>query len=356
MIAALTKRIEEISPPDLQELIGWPETENVEYKRDLTEPEPWSARGDLTNPSKKKIFKELVAFANTSGGRLFLGIDETADKPPRAERIYPISRCGDLRDLLEQALASNIDPPLSFFRVWSIKTEGDAGVVVIEVPASHSGPHQSRLDPHCYARKGTTSVQMGMREIQDAVIRLSRRQDGIRNTLIERQNLFRAWSPSGSDSCVALRVTALPVSAPLYVDQVFGNRTVSKNFEELTGKWVAAASESEELFYPPTPPGSLSERRVLGGTEWNGGGGRDQVVKQTILRNGLVEVWFKHGTRRAVAQREDQKCPLIGSWPCRRTRSLRLTLFAIQPRHRLANMRWNLSCALLVAQRIATYN
>jgi hypothetical protein len=60
-------------------------------------------------------------------------------------------------------------------------------------------------------------------------------------------------------------------------------------------------------------------------------------------------VWFKHGTRRAVAQREDQKCPLIGSWPCRRTRSLRLTLFAIQPRHRLANMRWNLSCALLVA-------
>ena len=108
MIAALAKRLEEVVAEDLRELMGWPESENVEYKRELSQGEAWASRLELTDLSKRKLFKELVAFANTSGGRLFLGIGETPDKPPRAEEIYPVPRCGDLADRLEQALASNI--------------------------------------------------------------------------------------------------------------------------------------------------------------------------------------------------------------------------------------------------------
>jgi len=145
MIAALTKRADELRPIDLGELRGWPESENVEYKRELNQGEPWASRCELTEASKRKVFKELVAFANTSGGRLFLGISETTDKPPRAEAIQPIPRCGDLAERLEQALANNIDPPLTFCRVIGIPTHGDAGVVIVDVPASYNGPHRSPL-------------------------------------------------------------------------------------------------------------------------------------------------------------------------------------------------------------------
>jgi hypothetical protein len=78
VLAALTKPIESLTAADLQELTQrrWPESENVEYKGELhrerdNQPDPWYAGGNISGPSKNKIFKELVAFANTSGGRLF---------------------------------------------------------------------------------------------------------------------------------------------------------------------------------------------------------------------------------------------------------------------------------------------
>ncbi len=292
MIAALTKRVEEVGPADLLELIGWPESENVEYKRELHQPQPWSARGELTDSSKKKIFKELVAFANTSGGRLFIGISETTGGgPPRASAIQPIPRCVDLATRLEQALIASIDPPFTFLRAIGVPTNGDGGVVIVDVPASYSGPHRSS-DLHCYGRKGTHSIPMGMREIQDIVIRLSRRQDEIRDRLIERRDLFQAWAPKGVNTQVAIRVTALPVSAPLYLDPVFKNRAVSNDLGDVSGDWIIGPSELHLREKFPSPYSSLSERRVLGGTAWTRGPS-EHAAKQVILRNGLVDVWFK---------------------------------------------------------------
>lgn len=103
MIGALTKPLEGITAGDLEELTqrGWPESENVEYKAELhrrhgEEPDPWYTNGGISDASKKKVFKELVAFANTSGGRLFLGISKTSEKPPRAESIQAVPRCAEL--------------------------------------------------------------------------------------------------------------------------------------------------------------------------------------------------------------------------------------------------------------------
>ena len=96
MLSAIVKPLEALTAADLGELVErqWPESENIEYKAELhrereDRADPWYANGNISVPSKNKVFKELVAFANTSGGRLFLGVKETPDKPPRANSIQP---------------------------------------------------------------------------------------------------------------------------------------------------------------------------------------------------------------------------------------------------------------------------
>jgi hypothetical protein len=99
MLPALTKPLESLTAADLEELIRrrWPESENVEYKSEFhrerpNQPDSWYSGGNIFQQAKNKIFKELIAFANTSGGRLFLGITETRDRPPRADTIQPVPR------------------------------------------------------------------------------------------------------------------------------------------------------------------------------------------------------------------------------------------------------------------------
>jgi hypothetical protein len=300
MLAALTKPVEALTKADLDELVQrqWPETENVEYKAELHRERPnqvdaWYAGGNVSTPAKHKIFKELVAFANTSGGRLFLGIAETTSRPPCAAGFQPVPRCSELAERLEQSIASSIDPPLTFFRAFGIPTEDDAGVVVIDVSRSYSGPHRSP-DLQCYVRKGTNSMPVGMREIQDIILRLSRRQDEIQGRLSDRRERFHSWMGTRNLSenlCVGFRLTALPVGAPLQVDKVFNNRDVSRGFNDARGTWRQnAANASTKDFLSCL---SLSERPVLRGTAWTSPSSRDRNGEKLIQRNGLIDLWFK---------------------------------------------------------------
>jgi hypothetical protein len=300
MLDALTKSLAAITAADLRELTerGWPESENVEYKAELhreqaNRQDPWYSNGNVSEPSKKKIFKEIVAFANTSGGRLFLGIRETREKPPRAESIQPVPRCAELAERLEQAAINSIDPPLTFFHVTGIPTEpdGTSGVLIAEVSASYSGPHRSS-DHECYARKGTNSVPMRMREIHDVVMRLSRRQDELQRRLVERKDLFERWMGRGSGTPnlqVGFRLTAIPVGAPLYLDQVFRNPAVSRGLSGVSGTWTDQAMP--QPFY--SPKRSLSENPVLGGTKWRSYSDDRGAAEKLILRDGLIDTWFK---------------------------------------------------------------
>ncbi len=300
MISALTKPVQEIKKADLDELVEhrWPESENVEYKGELSRDgenpqDPWYAGGNVSDVSKKKIFKELVAFANTSGGRLFVGIAETREKPPRAQSLQPVPRCGELAERLEQAVINSIDPPLTFFRVVGVPTDdGDSGVLVAEVSASYSGPHRSS-DLKCYVRKGTNSVPVGMREVHDMVMRFSRRQDEIRQRLLDRQEQFRNWfNLRVLNVKTGVRITAIPVGAPLYLDPVFKNLEVSKDLKDIGGKWVLNPPNSQTDHFPVPLAGGLSERPVLGGTMWSADWD-ERAAQQFIFRDGLVDAWFK---------------------------------------------------------------
>ncbi len=235
-----------------------------------------------------------MAFANTSGGRLFLGIAETQSRPPCAASIQPVPRCGELAERLEQSIASSVDPPLTFFRVLGVETQGNAGVVVADVSRSYNGPHRSP-DLQCYVRKGTNSVPVSMREVHDIVMRLSRRQDEIQRRLADRREEFRNWMGTKlpvQNLYAGFRVTALPVGAPLHVEKVFNNRDVSRGFNDARGTWRLNATRAVTNSLPSCVP--LSERPVLRGTAWTSPSNyHDRKGEKVILRDGLIDLWFK---------------------------------------------------------------
>ena len=167
--------------------------------------------------------------------------------------------------------------------------------MIVDVSASYSGPHRSEADSRCYARKGTRSVPMSMREIHDGVMRLSRRQDEIKNTLEECSNAFREWlgyrpgSIGASNLMTGMRVTGIPVGAPLYVDPVFQNKAVSRGLRSVSCTWTKDGTRRTSTCSIPQAP---VERPILGGTRWEREAS-DRATRLDILRNGFIQACFK---------------------------------------------------------------
>src|SRR5947208_3306111 len=77
---------------DLIELLKKPEGKTLEYKRDLSSPE--------------KALRSLVAFANTSGGILLIGVED------KSRRVCGVSDALLLEERLANLISDNIQPRL----------------------------------------------------------------------------------------------------------------------------------------------------------------------------------------------------------------------------------------------------
>jgi hypothetical protein len=243
MLKAISVPLQDLCVEDLKELYSraWPESQNIEYKgrlpADKGRTDGWYSDGEISEYAKQKIFKEIVAFANSSGGRLFLGIDESSEKPPSATGIREIPRCHDLAERLLRAASDWIEPPINALDARAITTNNDGGgVIVFDVPSSHSAPHRHK-NLSCYVRRGTESRPMTMYEIQDLTLRLNRRIDEINARFIERQEGFLRWLHEGkpiTHHFVGFRATAVPIGSPVYVDRVFHNPEVFRPIEDIS--------------------------------------------------------------------------------------------------------------------------
>ncbi len=116
MLSVFTKSASLVTRADVEQLIGWPETSALEFKAALSDSTgrdgEWVRSGKLTDMAKEKLFKEAVALANADGGHVFLSVEESEEKPPKAIGIRPLPRIGELAIRLEQAAASGIEPPI----------------------------------------------------------------------------------------------------------------------------------------------------------------------------------------------------------------------------------------------------
>lgn len=272
MISILTKPIEILEKTDLESVFGWPEGARLEFKKDLPSNrvrDSWYDGGDVGDKAKTAIFKELVAFANTSGGRLLVGVEQSPDNPPIATALHPIPRCEELAERLERSASSSIDPPIPLLRIVGVKTDSAGnGIVVAHIPASHLAPHRSNNDLEWYVRRGANSVRISMREIQSLALQLSRKVDEITARFESAQRVFNEWllKPDPSPAPVlGLRVTAVPIGARMYIQRVFKNSEVIVGVKEFSATLEETPGNVPPIRIGLSPflPGGLSERPMI---------------------------------------------------------------------------------------------
>lgn len=280
----------------LDELIGWPESSQVEFKREIpgsgSAPDPWAGGGDYSPAGRDKIFKEVIALANTSGGHLFLGIAENKQKPPAGDAIAPIRDCHDLAERLSKA-AQGIDPVIPGLQIVPIETDpSGAGVIVFRVPASRAAPHRG-LNKEAYIRRGTESVPMSMREIHDLVLAGATREGQMelsfeKAALRFQEFMTRLYDGSNGQVVPGFRVTAVP-TMPLSLPRLYGNKGVSAPtgpFQVLVGSRSDRA-HTETLGRP---------RAILRGVEYSTDYS-DGAVRLRLFQDGSIESEFCPGQK-----------------------------------------------------------
>lgn len=207
----LREPLERVTADDLAQLCEdqVPEGIEVEYKADLPgrdgRKDPWHTGGAFSDYARNQIAEEIVAFANTTGGVVCVGVAETADEPKRAKEVQKLPNVHDLARRLRQAIYAIIDPPLPVFESSGVVTdENGGGVVILRVSASRRRPHRHQASKEVFVRRADESVRLGMREIQELTIRALTESRGVEETIEDRRKKSRTgtydWLKKLSDA------------------------------------------------------------------------------------------------------------------------------------------------------------
>ncbi len=117
------------------------------------------------------LSRQISAFANSGGGHLFIGIDDSGTIDAGG---LPVNAKNGLREWLEDVIPGSVDPPLKVFNVYEVRSDGSAdsrlryghAVYVIHIPTSEDAPHQAR-DYRYYLRIAGKSRPMNHTHIVD---------------------------------------------------------------------------------------------------------------------------------------------------------------------------------------------
>lgn len=140
---------------ELTQLVALGEGANLEFKRKVPRPE--------------RIAKELIAFANTTGGRLLLGVDDDGT-------IAGLRDAEEEEFALRRALKAHAAPPVEF-SVERVPVAKWRDVLVVHVPVSTRRPHflgpaENGSSRSAYVRVNDKSV-----EASREALRLMREDD-----------------------------------------------------------------------------------------------------------------------------------------------------------------------------------
>ncbi|MCQ6963687.1 AlbA family DNA-binding domain-containing protein [Methanolobus chelungpuianus] len=122
----------------ISQLITMPEGKTLEFKRDISSP--------------KNIIKTLVAFANTAGGRLVIGVED--DTREVRGVVNPLDEEERLCDLIADGIAPRLVPNVELMSIE------DKTLLSVEVYPSGQRPHWVKKEGHdegVYVRLGSTN-------------------------------------------------------------------------------------------------------------------------------------------------------------------------------------------------------
>jgi len=286
-----TKPFDDIDAADIQNLCMDSVYENqlLEFKRELQgergRTDPWMTGGDVTPSARNGLFREIVAFANAQGGTLIVGIEQIEGEPPRAANIMPLPRIHDLASRMENAARSCIDPVLPGLHIRGIEmgTTGGEGVLILRVAPSPFGPHRVVSDGHAFIRRGASSVQMTMREIQDLTLDLARGADRLDRMFAERAADFSDWLRHSSGERGACRITAIPLGAFPGLPRFPTDRGAPFPMKQ---QYRATYGDGDEKWFPV--PSLNSTRPIVRGIRSYE---HDDNTRIDVLQSGLIDLW-----------------------------------------------------------------
>jgi len=151
---------------ELNRLVSKGENQSLEFKRKASHPE--------------KITHELIAFANTQGGTLLIGVDDNRSIPGVK---YPEEESHAVNNVLEKQCR-----PKLIFSEKIIRVSDKHFVLQIDVPKSEKPPHyfvESPEKKECYVRVEDKCMKAS-REMQE-IIKRSRSKNGVRFTYGEKE-------------------------------------------------------------------------------------------------------------------------------------------------------------------------
>lgn len=177
---ALSKsNFDDITEADLTEQIatGVPEGVLVDYKRDMY------GRSDN---DVKEFLKDISSFANSAGGHLVVGIDETGGIPTR---ICPLSGDAD-EDLqrLESLARDGLEPRIAGLRMRSVRLAAGGYVLVLRLPKSWNPPHRvsARNTNRIYGRNSGGTHEFSIEELRTVFTSSASILDRVRGFRAER--------------------------------------------------------------------------------------------------------------------------------------------------------------------------
>lgn len=198
-----------IKEEDLNALIstGVPESPLIDYKRDSY----GTADGD-----KREFLADISSFANTMGGDIIIGIDES-DGLPTA--ITPITGDVDAEVRRLQSIAlTGIEPRLTNLRIFPVPV-GGGHVIIVRVPRSFIPPHRviAQNNNRFYARAGTQKYEPNVEQLRHLFTDAPRMLERVRAFQMDRLVKITAGdTPIRMNQTGKVVVHAIPL--PSFVD------------------------------------------------------------------------------------------------------------------------------------------
>lgn len=293
-----TKPLSSLAQPDLERLIvdGMAEGSDLELKQALStkgdgSPDSWYAgASSIGERARNQIMDELVAFANAEGGYLVLGVEETADQPPRAARLTAVPRCADLAHRIELMARDCIEPLLPILAVQSVPLAADgSGAVIVHVPQSRSAPHRVVQTQTALIRRSNRSEKMTMREIQELTLRRASTRDLATAQCAEYRERFLSRISSlhqaTTKGAIGWHVTLVPLGAPLHVERLFNHPDIRPQLIEVPLRYRTSSSRTM------IQGANASQRPILRGVRYSNDEG-EQAAWGEIKTNGVMDFGF----------------------------------------------------------------
>lgn len=123
---------------ELKQLVSLGEGVSLEFKRRV--------------PRAERIAKEVIALANTQGGRILLGVDDDGS-------IVGVDDAGEEEFVLNRALRDHAAPPVEY-RMERVVIAPGRDVILVVIPESTRKPHQLVAADGSVAGDGTAYVRV----------------------------------------------------------------------------------------------------------------------------------------------------------------------------------------------------